>query len=376
MAESLRVLFLTLYPKEAPSPRYRVYQMLPELERLGFECEVRSLLDSEQFHATRQKGRWVVKSAMLAAATLRRLRIALSAHRYDVVYLLKGALPYGPAMIEQVLARSGTPLVFDFDDAIHIRKPSLHFRAMDWMKSTKRVSRTLSMADHVVVPNSYLATYSRQFNSCVAIVPEAENTDRLTPRPPHSGEARTVGWVGSPSTAKYLSTITPALREVCRRFAGVVVRVIGGEYDAEGVRVESVPWSYSQECSLFHGLDIGLMPLPLEEWSRGKSGCKMRQYMASGVPGVATDIGYNRELVESGRTGFLVTSQDDWVEALSRLIENPELRNSIATTAREDVVDRFRISKVARQLAGVLRDVASRDRREVNQPGRIASDAD
>lgn len=359
MMRDISILFLTLYPEIAPSPRYRVFQLVPELEKLNIRCDVRPLLDARQFRATRQPGRLFRKSLMVGSAAAKRLRLALNAGRYDAVYLLKGALPYGPALIEQVLARSSTPLIFDFDDAIHIHKPSVNFGAFDRLKSTNRVAKTVEMADHVVVPNDYLADYSRQFNDCVTVVPEAENTERLQPRAPHQGRARTIGWVGSPSTAKYLKTITPALQEVSRRYPDLSVRVVGGHYEADGVRTELVDWAFENESQLFQGLDIGLMPLPLEEWSKGKSGCKMRQYMASGVPGVATNIGYNQELVAHGQTGFLATSQEDWIHALTRLIEDSTLRNSIAKAARSDVVERFRIPKIAEQLARVLRDVVA-----------------
>jgi glycosyltransferase involved in cell wall biosynthesis len=211
------------------------------------------------------------------------------------------------------------------------------------------------MANRIVVPNDYLADYSRRFNASVTVVPEAEDTDRFTPRSSHRNSATLwIGWVGSPSTAKYLRLIEPALREVCRRYPQVVVRTIGGRFEADGVRTEYRDWSLSQEVENFHALDVGVMPLPLEEWSKGKSGCKLRQYMASGVPGVATRIGYNCELVEHGNTGFLVETQEEWIQALSRLIEDAELRNQISARARRSVVERFSIPVIGPQLVDVI----------------------
>ena len=357
-----RVLFLTLYPEEAPSPRYRVYQMLPELRRLGIDCEARPLLDAEGFRLSRKAGRRPQKAAAVAAAAARRLRDVRAARQFDLVYVLKGAFFYGPPVFERMLAKSGVPLLFDFDDAIHIPQESVHHRFLDRLKSHDRVPETIGLASQVVVPNEYLAEYSRQFHDRVSVVAEAENCERLTPRPPHAGKARVIGWVGSPSAAVYLNECGPALAEICRRHPDVVLRVIGGQFEYPGVRVEHVPWVYENEREQFHGLDIGLMPLPMEEWSRGKSGCKLRQYMASGVPGVATRIGYNVELVEDGVTGFLCESTDDWVDTLDRLVEDSDLRNRIADAARPSVVERFAIPPIARRLADVLREVHARNR--------------
>lgn len=353
----MRVLFLVQYPRQAPSPRYRVYQLVPWLENAGIECDVEPLVGESDYAAARSSGQYLAKSRMLAAGFMGRVSALLRSRKYDLVYVLKGAFPYGPPIIEQLLRTSNVPVIFDFDDAIHIHKKSVSHRFLDYLKSTRRVGQVAALASRVVVPNEFLADFARDFNSTVTVVPEAENTERLIPRAPHkNGPKVVIGWVGSSSTAKYLTLIEEALRTVCDRFPNVVLRVIGGKFEAEGVRTELVDWKFDQEVQQFHDLDIGIMPLPLEEWSKGKSGCKLRQYMAAGVPGVGTAIGYNLELVEHGRTGFLATTQDEWVECLSTLIERPKLRNTIADAARLDVEQRFAINVIGPQLEAAIRE--------------------
>ena len=353
----MRVLFLVQYPRQAPSPRYRVYQLVPWLEEAGVECDVEPLIRESDYAAARSAGMYLDKSRMLAGGFARRVSALLRARKYDLVYVLKGAFPYGPPIIEQLLRTGNVPVIFDFDDAIHIHKKSVSHRFLDYLKSTRRVGRVAALASRVVVPNEFLADFAREFNSVVTVVPEAENTERLVPRTPHEDGSKTViGWVGSSSTAKYLTLIEEALRTVCDRFPNVVLRVIGGKFESEGVRAELVDWNFDQEVQQFHDLDIGIMPLPLEEWSKGKSGCKLRQYMAAGVPGVGTAIGYNLELVEHGRTGFLATTQDEWVDCLSNLIERPELRNTIAAAARRDVEQRFAINVIGPKLEAAIRE--------------------
>jgi len=374
----MRVLFLVQYPRQAPSPRYRVYQLVPWLEEAGIECDVEPLIGENDYTAARSAGKYFDKSRMLVGGFARRVSALLRARKYDLVYVLKGAFPYGPPIIEQLLRTSNVPVIFDFDDAIHIHKKSVSHRLLDYLKSTRRVGQVATLASRVVVPNEFLADFAREFNSAVTVVPEAENTERFVSRTPHeNGSKVVIGWVGSSSTAKYLTLIEEALRTVCDRFPNVVLRVIGGKFEAEGVRTELVDWNFDQEVQQFHDLDIGIMPLPLEEWSKGKSGCKLRQYMAAGVPGVGTAIGYNLELVEHGHTGFLATSQDEWVDCLSTLIERPEFRNAIADAARRDVEQRFAINVIGPKLEAVIRETVDEFRvapsKVVGRAGRAAA---
>ncbi|MEM9941757.1 MAG: glycosyltransferase family 4 protein [Planctomycetota bacterium] len=353
----MRVLFLTQYPKQAPSPRYRVYQLVPWLEANGVSCDVQPLVAEGDYFKSRKKGNTLWKVGLLMRGYFNRMKLAKQAAKYDLVYVLKGAFMYGPPRIERRIKKSGTPMVFDFDDAIFIHKDSTHNGLADRFKSTDRIPATIKMVNRVVVPNNYLADYSRQLNEHVTVVAEAEDTDRFTQRSAHQPCGKiTVGWIGSPSTAKYLKLITPALQEICKRHPHVILRTVGGHYEAEGVRVENIPWTFEKEVENFHNLDIGIMPLPLEEWSKGKSGCKLRQYMASGVPGVGTRIGYNCELVEDGKTGFLVETQDEWVAALDKLIVDHELRNQIANAARASVVKRFSIPVIGPRLKRAMEE--------------------
>ena len=347
----MRILFLTQYPKIAPSPRYRVYQLVEWLEQNGVECDVQPLVDEPAYLKSRKKGNTLWKAKLMVSAYLKRRRLAKRAREYDLVYILKGAFMYGPPRIERIIHKTGVPMIFDFDDAIFIHKGSTANGIMDRFRSTDRIPETVKMADRVVVPNSYLADYSRKINPNVTVVAEAEDTDRFTMRPSHGPSDKIViGWIGSPSTVKYLKLIQGALREICQRHPHVVIRTVGGNFECKGVRVENIPWTFDQEVQNFHALDVGIMPLPLEEWSKGKSGCKLRQYMASGVPGVATKIGYNCELVNHDGLGLLVETEAEWIEALEKLILDHQLRNSIAKAARDSVVERFSIPVIGPQL--------------------------
>ncbi|MCG8652145.1 MAG: glycosyltransferase, partial [Pirellulales bacterium] len=252
----MKVLFLVQYPKMAPSPRYRVYQLVPWLEANGIQCDVVPMISEDDFAKSRQPGHLPWKTMLMAKALAGRLRLASRASQYDLVYILKGAFIYGPPIVERKIRRAGVPMIFDFDDAIHIHKSSTHNSIADFLRSTDRVPETIKMVDRVVIPNSYLGDYSRNFNKEVTVVAEAEDTDRFVPRPLHvNGDKLVIGWIGSPSTAKYLKLITPALQTICQKYPHVVLRVVGGSYEAEQVCTEQVAWSLDGEVSLFQGLD-------------------------------------------------------------------------------------------------------------------------
>lgn len=356
----MRVLFLVQYPELAPSPRYRVYQMIPWLQENGIECDVRSLVSSAQYPSLRQKGKWVTKSWLMLRGWMSRLFSVLNAGKYDCVYLLKQSFPYGYPVFESMLARSRTPFVLDYDDAIYLHQSSKTNPILDRFRPTRYFNGVLSKVDAVIAPNQFLADHSKQYNDQVYLVPEAEDTERLVPRRRHEdGGPIRIGWVGSPSTAKYLDLVAEPLRRICERYPQVEVVTVGGHWEHPGVRTRMVPWSLEKETENFHLLDIGLMPLEDDDWCRAKSGCKLRQYMSTGVPSVASAVGYNIELVEDGKTGFLIDSNspDDWTRRLDQLVANTQLRNDIASAARESVVQRFAIDRVGPVMRAALQDV-------------------
>ena len=358
----MKVLFLTQYPRQGPSSRYRVYQLLPWLRENDVDCDVRSLIAEEDYDWVRRKGHVVSKSFLMCRSWVSRLIQTIRSGHYDLVYILKTAFPIGPPIFETILSKNSTPFVVDYDDAIYLQQESVDHRFLDGLKSTHYFNKVLQMADGVIVPNEFLRRHSEKLNRNVFLVPEAEDTERLVPRPSHSNNGSLiVGWVGSPSTAQYLDLIAPSLQRLCKNFPQVKCRFIGGQWSKEGVRTEFVPWSMEKETENLQSLDIGLMPLTDTDWSRGKSGCKLRQYMSVGVPGVASRVGYNCELIQSADHGLLVDNdQDAWYSALSNLVLNPDFRNKIAIAARTRVENEFAIEKVGPVLKDALSSFAGR----------------
>lgn len=358
----MKVLFLTRYPYEGASSRYRVYQYIPHLEKLGVDCRVSSFMSADFYRLSFSNGRMLAKMVATLRATLGRLAELLRFHRYDVIYMQREMFPFGPPVIEWVLKRFGARLIFDYDDALFIHKPSRYNNLASLFRSSGKTYHLFALADCVIAGNDYLRDVTRQHGPRAETVEVAEDTDRIPMHPPHSNEKGVViGWLGSKSTVKYLRLIEDVLKNISRTYPFVRFEIVGGgDFDLGDLPVTHTEWSLDGEINALKRFDIGLMPLPMEEWSRGKSGGKARTYMAAGVPPICTNIGYNTELLHHGETGYLCETTEEWHAALSSLIEDPSLRQRIGQNARTDVIHRFPLKGQAARIAGILAEIAGK----------------
>lgn len=212
----------------------------------------------------------------------------------------------------------------------------------------------------VVSGNNWLKDAAIKAGAEKAVTLEvAEDTDRIPMHAPHTNaKPVTIGWLGSPTTVKYLRLIEPVLQRLARKYPDIRWEIIGGsEFNMPGVDWTLHNWTLDGELEALARFDIGLMPLPLEDWSLGKSGGKARTYMAAGVVPIVSAIGYNNELIRHGETGFLCKTEDDWERYLVRAIEDADLRQTIASEARKEVEDRFDPRSTAQKMAELLKEV-------------------
>lgn len=364
MAERpLRVLFLTRYPVEGASSRYRVFQYLPHLRDLGVECEVQSFMSTEMYRISFQSGRIFRKLWETAKAVVRRVRATAGHRRYDIVYLQRELLPFGPPVLERWMKRRGAVLLFDYDDALFIHKPSRYNPLAAFLRAPGKVVALFRLVDCVVAGNDWLREEALRLGATRAVTVEvAEDTGRIRLRTPVPEAPLTIGWLGSTSTVKYLQLIAPVLRGIAERHPQVRFEIMGGgEFAMTGVPWVLSAWSLEAELEALARFDIGLMPLPMEDWAKGKSGGKARTYMAAGVVPVCAGIGYNRELIRDGETGFLCTDDTHWRDALEALIASPDLRRRVSLAARAEVERRFAPDVKAQELKHLFDAVCGRN---------------
>lgn len=353
------VLFLTKYARNGASSRYRTFQYLPLLEQAGIRCEVRPLFDEAYLVHRYTSGRGQIRDIL--RAFLRRLAALVTARRFDLVVIEYELLPYFPALLERLLRWVGVPYVVDYDDAL-FHQYDRHKNG--WVRRLlgDKIAHVMSGAHLVTAGNAYLADYARRAGAKrVEIIPTVIDLERYpraaATQPPNS--IFTIGWIGSPATAKYLQAIAPALAAVCADGMGRVRLIGSGPVDLPGVPVEVLQWDETTEVNTMQQFDVGIMPLPDEPWERGKCGFKLIQYMACSLPVVASPVGVNCEIVEPGVNGFLARTTEEWAQALGTLLDDAGLRQRMGQAGRLKVEEGYSLQVTGPRLAELIKSVVA-----------------
>ncbi len=360
VARSLRLLVLSPFPEQAAGMRFRITHYIPYLEAHGFEITVDAFFTSSFFSFLYEKGHYLQKALRFAGLALRRLATVTRAGGYDLVFVYREAFPVGPPLVERYLAARGAVIVLDFDDAIFLSNTSEANRFAASLKYVRKVSTLVRLATRVIVGNDYLAQYARQHNPAVTMIPTCVDTTRFVPRStPRPAGPLIVGWIGSPTTTPYVEDLAGVLREARTRHEFVMrISGAGRSLSFPGVEIRAEPWSLDREVELFSTCDIGVYPLTDDDWARGKCGFKAIQFMACGVPVVASPVGVNRDIIQDGVNGFLAATPEEWVRKLGRLLAEPELRARFAEAGRRAIEERYSLRIHAPRLAATLRAAA------------------
>lgn len=343
----------------SPGQRFRIEQWDPILQESGVEITYMPFETPELKTVLYTGGNVVAKINGVTRNFLRRRNDLANVADYDLVYLFREAALLGPPWFERKIARLGVPIVFDFDDSVFVSYKSPANGYLSYLKFPSKTAEICRLSTHIMAGNEYLANYARAQNSNVTIIPTTIDTkkykvvERIA-----EPDTITVGWSGSFSTIQHLDTIRGALQELAKteRFR---LRVIGAaSYDLPGVEAEAIPWQAANELDDLAPIDIGLMPLPDENWSRGKCGLKALQYMALGIPTICSPVGVNTTIIRDGENGFIASSDSDWVEKIKLLINSQELRKKIGLAGRITVERDYSAKVVAPRVLEVFRSSA------------------
>jgi glycosyltransferase involved in cell wall biosynthesis len=356
-----RILFLVPYPlRESPSQRFRFEQYFELLQRKGYEFDVQSFLNSRNWRMFFKPGRPLTKLLVLASGFAKRIIVLFKSLMYDFVFIHREVAPVGPPIFEWLLTKwLRRKIIYDFDDAIWLTDRLSEPWTFRISKCRSKVASICKWTHKVSCGNAYLCDYAKQFNKNVFYNPTTIDTENLhNPTLYKAIERPTnkvrIGWTGSHSTLKYLLEIESTLKHILLRYPLVEFIVIADKPPVfnEAVPVTFIPWKEATEIGDLLKFDIGIMPLPDDQWAKGKCGFKALQYMALQLPAIASPVGVNKTIIDHGINGFLCSTPDEWEEALRKLIEDSALRNVMGINGRKTVVERYSVvSNVANFLS-------------------------
>ena len=350
----IRVLALASDPVEGASTRYRIAQFIEPLARRGIDVLFEPFLDTELFEALYDPAKLVLRVPRLLMRTLRRLGAVRSAARADVVFVQREAMLFGPPVIEWLIARVlGRPMIVDLDDASWIAYTSpVYGRLATLLKWPSKTDCLIRWARTVTCGSPYIAAYAKGI-----VIPTVVDTRRFRPALPRETNIPTVGWVGTHGTYVYLQRLLPVFERLSREVS-FRLRIVGSgreRIEVPGVEVETRRWTLEREVDDFQSLDVGVYPIGDDAWSIGKAGFKAVQYMATGVPFVMSPVGVCATMGVADRTHLLATSDDEWHDALLRLISDAALRQSMSRAGRAFAEAHYDVEPQADALAEIIR---------------------
>lgn len=280
-----------------------------------------------------------------------RLTVARSLGDADAVILQRKLLSRPEVVL---LRRTVRRLWFDVDDAVWMRD-SYATKGFDSRKRLGRFRATVRAAEAVIAGNSYLAEHATRAGAQAAwVIPTCVDVHKY-PVARHTRDGAQLVWVGSSATLRGLEAVAPLLNAIGEHVPNVQLKLVCDRSFQPGrLPVVEVPWAEATEATEIAGADIGISWVPDDPWSRGKCGLKLLQYMAAGLPVVTNPVGVHAEMVRHGETGFLATSEADWVEAVRKLAGDPELRRRMGAAGRKLVEERYSVEAGARLWCNLI----------------------
>lgn len=349
----MRILVLTRYGPLGSASRLRFYQYLPLLQGRGHTFDVRAFFTDE--YVRRLYAGEPQPTGYILQAYRRRLAVLRRSGAYDLLWVEKEFLPWLPALAP---ALTRTPYVVDYDDA-HFHRYDRHRSPLVRLLLGKKVDAVMRRAATVVAGNDYLADHARRAGARRVVILPTVVDDTRYPQAAGSEDPAgfRIGWIGAPVTVDYLLAIEPALKQLTD--AGASLTLVGAESPFAGrLPVETRPWMETTEAAELARLDAGIMPLPDEPFERGKCGYKLVQYMACGLPVVASPVGANMQIVEPGVNGYLADTPGEWITALESLRDDPTLRRRLGAAGRARVHAHFSLGVTAPRLLDTLESAA------------------
>ena len=342
-----KILAITVKPVLAPETRYRVLQYIEPFNRAGLKVDHRSFLDEYFFrlHVGQKSGpASTVKKLIHYFILYARMVVFLmkNMHHYDAIWINREISPVGPPILEKILFSFKKKIILDIDDAIYLKDPTSNSFIHRYLRDFSKFEKTGPLFDHIVCGNSYLARYFDQFNHNVSIIPTVVSIARYRQIKKKTNRIVRIGWIGTPTNYAHFEIIKAPVCRLAKK-AEFEIEIVGlnERLDWPIENMIYTDWRLEDESDYFGRFDIGIMPLIDNKFTRGKCAFKIIQYMAAGIPVVASPVGANREVIKDGINGFLAENEMQWYHKLALLIERVELRKDLGREGFKTVRERY-----------------------------------
>ena len=345
MQEKRKILVICPFPQGvAAGQRLKYEQYFDHWRESGYEITVSNFMDMPMWKIVYTRGNYLSKIAGTLRGYTRRVFDIFRIARFDVVYVFMWVTPVGTSFFERVFRFLSKKLIYDIEDNVLMEKANDLNPLAKILKGRGKTTYLIKTADHVITSSPFLNDYCLGLNEKKACtyISSSVDTDRFLPVNSYSNDSKvTIGWTGTFSSKVYLDLLRNVFIELKKR-CDFKLRVIGNfQYEFPGIDLEVIQWTSENEVEDLQGIDIGVYPLVQDDWVLGKSGLKAIQYMAFGLPTVATHVGTTPRIIQQLENGWLVKSDEEWIDALETLIKNPDLRRKLGGAARTSVLENY-----------------------------------
>lgn len=353
-----RILFIAAHrPGRSPSQRFRFEQYFDFLHENGYEIHFSYLLNEREDLTFYSKGKTLAKVNVFVESWKRRQHDVMVASQFDIIFIQREAFMTPSIRFERIFAKSGAKVVYDFDDAIWKLDISDGNRMFKWLKDPKKTPKLIALAHQIIAGNQYLADYASQFNQQLTVIPTTIDTNYHIRKSPYRDKDKIcIGWTGSLTTIKHFRLAENVLLRLKEKYGDkIYFKVIGEKnYKNEKLSLTGTAWSMKNEISELEEIDIGIMPLVDDEWSKGKCGFKGLQYMAMEIPAVLANVGVNGTIIQHGENGFIAHNDEEWFDLLSQLIDSFDLRQRLGKAGRKTVEEKYSVESQKGKYLEVL----------------------
>jgi glycosyltransferase involved in cell wall biosynthesis len=357
--KSMNVLVLTRLPIIDASSRQRVYQFKEILKNdYGIHITISPFYPNDDFIKYRNGELGIIS---LTKYFVRRIKEISRYKKYDLIWVLRSVAPIEMPWVLKIIKKMEVPILFEFDDAIYLGEKATRLRTK-LTRSWDKVHKYVEIADGIIVGNEILGEWAREYNKNVFVIPTGVNVDDYPIKTNFtSNKTFTIGWIGSASTAQNLEVVLPALKELSNiiKIKFVVLGGVPMSIDTENIEYHDVSWSLENQAKFLKEFDVGIAPLYDTPFNNGKCAYKIIQYMATGIPVIASPVGVQTDIINHYNNGFLANDTNEWVQAFLTLANSIDLRKKMGANSRIAAEKDYDITILASRIAETIKNVYS-----------------